>query len=1275
MKLKKLELVGFKSFADKSFFDFEGDFTGLVGPNGSGKSNVVDALKWVLGEQSAKSLRGNEMADMIFNGSDSRRAQSSAEVKVTLDNSSGLLPVDYEEVCISRRCFRSGESKYSLNGKNCRLKEIKNLLLDTGFGVNAYSIIEQGQIDMLLQAGSKERRAVLEEAAGINRFLEQKKQAERKLERVKGNLQRVTDIIEELDRQLRSVRRQASKARRYRRYKDRQIRLRLAHAFFEKAELMAKKRLLAAKLETEIENEKCLNKQTVALKANTGNLQNQVETHRSELAAIDEKISHLDARIYSLNKEVDLNLRRKKELQQRTADLQERYQRLNDNDGDYRSELQIAESEFESGAEKLQQLREKIKYVKNELTEAVNRYNTARDKGDNGKNAAFQLMQQQAQAENQVKLLQSQVTTVANRLLRSNEREAALNDKCSKLGKNIELARSDAQKAKDDYADIDQKAKEVSDSISENNSQLNSLNSKISDLRAELHGKKERKQLIQDLQKRAEGVGAGVKLMLEKVNAADGILAGCPGMLGNLISVSTKYAAAVEAALCRYAQAVIVNTTEQAEYALKLAEKGDKGRVNVIPLDRLPENERNVRPDEGDSLTPLAALIDCPDNIRGVIKALLGNCFVTESNEQLSEHAELAAAASERNMRIVTLDGRLYDANGVWAAGEPEAGGVISRHSELAELNERINTLDADMAELKRKAGHCSRNILELKTKAKKLSFDKDKYRKKEQEASQNVSVLESQKSQTCEEVASLQEDAAALATEKKQALQKIEEKKVNVAELAEKKKKAEIEHQNTLEEIGRLREKRNAVNEQHSRLDKDLSRFQEQQRSKDALIKRLKLQIKQNADEIQRVEKERSECSVEIEKTTAAIQKAHADIKNLKGELHTLKSKSASKKGTIQSLANELKNSRKRSEILEKQLQEAQKKLQKTEIEVNENRLKTETLCDKIADECGINLDALELLPEEWRDTPLYIDAEIEDYYVKPKMLSPSERVAGWFVEECKKDIDNAKDDEGKPRLVGLAEAVSLQKDVFEIVQSPDTDWQEIKKEAAELKNKLERMGGANLDAIKEQDELEIRAEFLTNQREDLEKARRHELELIRRLSKESRTKFIKTFEEVRQNFQVIIRKLFGGGSGDLTLDNETDDVLEAGIDISVRPPGKENRSISLLSGGEKALSAVALLFAIFESKPSPFCLLDEVDAPLDDANVGRFMSLVEQYTENTQFVIVTHNKLTMSAAQTLYGITMHQDGTSRKVAVNFEEVDQQLEEMETETAKAKAG
>ena len=1274
MKLKKLELIGFKSFADKTVFDFEGSITSLVGPNGSGKSNVVDALKWVLGERSAKKLRGNEMSDMIFNGSSSRAALGTAEVRVTLDNSEGMLPVDYEEVSISRRCYRSGESDYSMNGSQCRLKDIRNLLMDTGVGVSAYSFIEQGQVDRLLQASSSERREVLEEAAGINQYLERKKEAERKLERVRGNLQRVTDIIDELERQLRSVRRQASKARRYKRYSDEMERLRLALGVHKKRQLKKKRTRLQESIEEAETTDEDLGQQVSRYKTSLAEAQETLEEVREQLSETEDRLSHIDARQYSLGREIDINKKRRQELKKRRQELEQRRKQVRAGLDDVREEIEETEQKVQQGEAELAERRERCEKRSEELSQLQDECSDLESRVEKEKSEVFRLMQKESKLQNEISMLRSEQDTLKNRLQRQEERKNEIEKQSAELKEQRAEKESKLDAVREQLGAVAQKLEETTDALGRETDRVEELGGQISGLRARLEGKRSRQQVLQDLQDSAEGVGSGVRELMETVENDDSPLAGSPGLVANQFDVATENALAVEAALGHLVQAIAVERPEQAAEALRILREGEKGRAEVLPLDGAAESEAIEIPDDLEGVERLVDVVDCTEDRRSALESLISDCVVVDDADRA---LTLLEDGLPEGARVVTRAGDCIAPGGVWAAGEPESGSLISRRSELAELADEIDEMTGQLEELEAERKERTERIRELRQEKNRHASEKSELGTKENDLRREISLLASKQEQRQEERELVQSEAESLEEDLDRSEKALQEARKNLTAAGKEREQKQDELDGMQDRVQNQKEEREDLASELSELRNELGRIEEQQNSRRDLVRRLKRQIEQRQNELKRIENELEGSTEQREEAVETIQTSREERERLEQEKTKLESRKSSRSEECRQVRQRIVELQQKLDEVSDRREKAHEKLQQLRMEENESRVKLENLYERIKEESDIDIKVLELRPEHWEENPLFFDAEIEEYYEEPE--PEPETVAQWYREAEEQSEEDGEAEEDKVELIPLAEAAELREEVLEIANSPDTNWDELDERADELRRKLEKMGGANLDAIDEQDELEQRAEFLANQREDLEEARQHELEIIRELSRKSRENFLETFNAVRENFQVLVRKLFGGGSGDIMLDDEAEDVLEAGIEITVRPPGKENRSITLLSGGEKALSAVALLFSIFESKPSPFCLLDEVDAPLDEANVGRFLSMLEDYSEDTQFVIVTHNKTTMSAAETLYGISLQEDGVSNKVAVNFEEVDTQLEQMERETRmaemRAKAG
>ena len=1313
MRLKRLEIIGFKSFADKTAFDFEGSLTALVGPNGSGKSNVVDALKWVLGEQSARKLRGQEMGDMIFGGSSARKALSCAEVRLTLHNDRGILPVDYEEVCIARRLYRSGEGEYVLNGSPCRLKDIRALLMDTGVGVSAYSVIEQGQVDMLLQASSKDRRLVLEEAAGIHRYLAQKKEAERKLERVRTNLERVGDIISELERQLRSVRYQAAKARKYKRAKDELRTLSLALSTHKHRNLLQQANRTEQAVAEQQAASASLADRIAALKTEHAAAENALEALRAEIAEADERLSHAGARHYALGKEIEMNRKRCVELQQRHEELRRRRAEVAGRMGRVRGELAEGERALRENRTALQSTQQVLQERAGALQRAEAECSEFEALIEQQKATVFELLQQESQFQNQIEMLAAARQTLQNRLNRQHGLGAQLAQQCEGIRLKQEAAELDLRQLADELAGVNEQLATLGRQTGEAAGALDGLTAAIADLKEQANRKLARRQALEELHGRGEGIDKGVKLILDAIASSDSPLAGAPGMVGELLDVPRQHARALDAALGHRVQAIVVHTEAQADEALALLSRARKGRGEVIALEWLPEpdeaapaaekpsawwpvrlagsalravvgfllrkhgSKRRRTADMGHAAAPVVRMIDmvqCARQIVPVARVLLANCFMVEDAQAA---AALLRCELPSGAKVVTRQGECFERRGLWSAGESEVGGFIERKSELAQLATQIGLLQHRIECESREAVRWTERIKALEQETAALVESREGLTGGQKDLQGQLSLLSERRQQREEELQIANSEQAALQEEIDETDARVRRCSEDLRALAARREGEEQQLTALRDRLSAGTEARAGLSEEINGLNSALARLEEQQNGLTALVERLKGELEHRDKDLDHID---SECEAGVrqeQEATGAIQRAHDERIHLEQEKAQIAECARDKSQVLEDTRSRIAALEADLDRLGGQREERERALSQARMSENEIRLKCDNLLERSGEECGVHLEALELEPDQWRQQPLFTAMEIEEFRADSHPGS-SERVAGWYA-EAQSRSSGEEEAEGMARPVKLSEAIELREAVLRVANAPDTDWAEVAAEVEKLRKQVAGMGGANLESIREQEELEERSTYLTEQREDLDRARRHELELIRELSKKSRESFVATFETVRQNFQALVRKLFGGGSGDIVLEEDAEDVLEAGIEIAVRPPGKETRSISLLSGGEKSLAAVALLFAIFEAKPSPFCLLDEVDAALDDVNISRFTSLLQDYTRDTQFIIVTHSKLTMSTAERLYGISLQEDGTSRKVAVEFEEVDQRLAEMNRETAaslkRAKAG
>ncbi len=1262
MKLKKLELHGFKSFADRTVFEFEDSFSALVGPNGSGKSNVVDAIKWVLGERSAQKLRGAEMTNVIFDGSETRKPASYAEVKLTIDNADRWLDVDYEEVCMRRRLDRTGQSEYFVNGQQCRLKDIRALLLDTGVGTSCYSVIEQGQIDRILRASPKERRQVFEEAAGINRFLEQKKEAERKLERVANDLARVSDIIEEVQHQLRSVKYQAGRARAFKRQSERLQRLRLAQALHSYRTLGAERdacgrdiaaaqaekgKLAQAVIEREQELE--------AARAELQNAQNELSESRQELA-------RADARAESLAREIDLSHTRQQELAVHLEELESRRTEAEGRAGalgreseetsaklqDNQSVLDDKSARFDGAQRQVESIREQARRAEQDLE--------ARKAG------IFDLFQRESQLRNQVQVLATEARTLRNRLERTKNRQEEIDRQLSRIEGERSTTQSRLEELHEQGRGLDEAIQQVRSALAAQQDQLAETTAREADTKAELSSKVGRRDVLQDLEARAEGLGTGVKKVL------DADLPGMVGLVADLLQVPLERAAAIEAALGDRARAVAFESAEGARQALRLLTEGERGRAELLVLERLAMPQRVDLLSARGGCGRLSDLVGYEPRAGAVVHFLLGNAFLVED---ASAVADLLAAGLPAGVRLVTPSGECYDADGVWSAGKPETPSLISRRSELAELGRQIAEFDVRLGALARTREDCARGVKTLTAERESLAARAEKLGRDAGDVRSHLQVASSRAAELREELNLARAEQAAVEQDIKEVEERGARLEAECAAAAQERAEAQKAVAAQQEALRALQEQQRTLADSISSLGSELARAREEQRGLQSLLERLQADRQRTESDLAALRAEREGTVRRRQEAEQAAESAEVERRNLEARRKSLAEALAGGSERLQQLRDRIGELVESSKQLTHQREEVDERLHALRMAENETAVKMQDLLERTAEADGVHLLSLEMEPEAWRESPPFAAKairEFSDYVPEPE---PAEPAAAWYRELEDGGRAEQEEEEEGPELIGLDEATELCRAVLELANDSATNWEAVKTESTRLKARVDRIGNVNVGAIRQQEELGVRLQFLTDQKEDLEAARRHEREIIRELNKKSRDKFQETFEQVRQNFQALFRKLFGGGSADLLLDQQEEDALEAGIDIMARPPGKEANSITLLSGGEKTLTTIALLLAIFQAKPSPFCLLDEVDAPLDDSNVERFLMLLDEFRRGTQFIVVTHNKLTMSVAQVLYGLTMA-DGVSKKISVKFEQVDRELAE---EVPRAKAG
>jgi chromosome segregation protein len=1211
--LKRLEMVGFKSFADKTAFDFPPGVTAIVGPNGSGKSNVVDAVRWVLGEQSARSLRGGEMTDVIFNGSASRKALGLAEVTMTFDNQRRILASEHEEVQITRRVYRSGEGEYLINGQICRLKDIRDLFLGSGAGSDAYSIIEQGRVDGLLQASTKERRTIFEEAAGISRFKARKIESLRKLERVDQNLARLKDILDEVEKQLRSVRLQASKAQRHQEYSERLRLLRLGLGLREYHTLEQQR----SRAETELEQlRETLRQQMEQADAS----QTELNAIEGELATLEALLKEQESLLSGARQGIAGELARQRNAEDQARTLQEEERSLLVRQADLRDKVAVVAGNVEQAREEWQAVeaqaidaRQNVSRLQVEAQASEKRLTDLHQTFDALKNEHMEAMRLVARLQNDVTGHQAEVEHLYRERTRLEQRREQVAETLASL--NIEL--SHLKGAETQILNRLNRTRQTQQTLRQERDRLRGLAEEtgqtLADLRAERSGLLSRIEVLEDLERSHEGLGSGVREVFALVEQEEpGPWATVQGLLADVLTVRREFAPLIDLALGERAEYFLVDSAEMLAQAIATRPQPFSSRVTFLPLpERPPMTEDSTlvstspRPDLLAGMPAIPGLIAlaervvrCDDPRFSHLPAhLLRRTLIVQD---LATARRLAAHAA--NSRFITLRGELLEPDGTLTVGMHHAEtGILSRKSELRELREQLHRLDARLDDLSQDMEALRAQVEALDKQAEEL--DPEIAVQSEQVADLRMRIirqqehhdaLESEEEVGRSELTGLQQEIASLEAALAEAQAQAEQAEARVQELLESQHASERERRLLEARQSALREELTTSRVELAQVDERATSLTERCRELEATLEQRQQEQAEAASSLARLHERRDENDRVLLFCGAALALAYHTKENAErilAEHGTRRSDLRSRRQTLSELASTSRTS----------WREQQDQAHNRELIVTQLQGRLQTLLDRLREDYNIDL------------AELYTQALASD----ASLLDPT-----------------------RPILPPTEDGEVLEPTV----------------EIEELRKKLARLGSVNLEALAELQEHEQRAEALRVQYDDLAAAQKSLQEIISRINTDSRRLFAETFATIRTHFQELFRKLFGGGQADMLLEDEND-VLECGIEIIARPPGKELRSISLMSGGEKTMTAVALLLAIFRSKPSPFCILDEVDAALDEANVGRFTGVLRDYLDRSQFILITHSKRTMSCADVLYGVTMQESGISRRISVRFED------------------
>ncbi|MSR52756.1 MAG: chromosome segregation protein SMC [Gemmataceae bacterium] len=1182
--LKRLELIGFKSFADRTWFSFAPGMTAVVGPNGSGKSNVVDAVKWILGEQSAKSLRGGEMADVIFNGSASRKALGIAEVTLTLENSNKSLNTDAAEIAVTRRVHRDGTGEYLINGQPSRLKDIREIFLGSGAGSTSYCIIEQGRVDAVLQASPQDRRAILEEAAGISRFKAKKLEALRKLEHTNENLVRLRDIHGEVEARLRRVRLDAEKARKFQEHSGRLKELRVGIAIREYHQL-------TETLSTE-------EQRLLALRHEMSASQVQLVVWESEAKALEVAISKSDEELSRNNESLAI-------VRRQIALFHERRQNEDAKSSEVEGELSTARQRSIELAFLVNELEAASLHGRGELAQAEGEAEVRRSRVTELDAAATDL-------ETELKALRNLVRDGRDRQFHLVGRSAALNSDATASRTQIDkLLRERDRKRRETEnksAELDAVGRVLDTlghkgtglqkrlalarrALADRNGERESLRSQadrlvelLENLRVRRSGLTGRIEVLENLERTQEGLGTGVREVLADLRESTSRLSQVVlGLVADSLRVPREVAPLVDIALGDVASHFVVADMGLLNEALAERSNSLAGRASFLPL-------ASVEPaSAGDERRTLDRWVSSErDELKSLPRQLLGRTLVVENLQEAR-----ALRTDLDGYRFVSRAGEMLAADGTLTVGRYHAeGGIVSRKSELRELHVQAAALDVEV-------GSTEQKLSAIRDQAESLAGPILGLEEEILALTSNAADLQAEVLKQTQRRERLTDDIAMI----RQEWEMIEEELQRLEELwRETRGKAEEAERQAEELKTQIETADHAIRGyEHERA----TRQQEQTAARVALAEtiqrltglrdaqqRLEADLARGRSEVERVEHHEGVLIARRDESDLASLRATAGMAEAFHSLETLES------GVLFSISQRDSDRARRAELL-------------TALESS----RSESQC------LGEQLHARELASHDFG--------------------ASRDRVADRLREDYQFDL-----------------SAEYSKSPFAKGESPSGDWDATAaaKEVEELRKKIRHLGNVSLESLVELSEVEKRANDLQSQLNDLTEAENSLRAVINKINEDSKILFVQTYDLVRTHFQELFRKLFGGGMADVVLDNP-DDVLESGLDIVARPPGKELRGLSLMSGGEKTLTAVALLLAIFRSKPSPFCLLDEVDAALDEANTERLARTIRDFSGESQFIVITHKKRTMAYADVLYGITMQESGISKQIAVRFED------------------
>ncbi len=1185
--LKRLEMQGFKSFAEKIKLDFNCGITAVVGPNGSGKSNIADAIRWVLGEQSVKTLRGSKMEDVIFAGTEHRKPLGFAEVTIVLDNSDSTLPIDYEEVAITRRVYRSGESEYLINKTNCRLKDITELLLDTGIGRDGYSVIGQGRIDEILSTRSEDRRQIFEEASGIMKYKVRKHDAEKKLELTRQNLERINDIIAELESQLEPLREQSEKARRFLDLREElkvlevNVYLDSMKKFRDRLEVMDKQ-LKTVQDQINDENNK-LDEITRSNKEKTDLLKSmdeRLEEAKQLFYEMEGNLERCSSEI-KLNQEKIANLMQNIErLDTEKAELREKIEVLETEEAGKKDRLKYLERQLEEYSAKLagfeKQMEELLKTLDEEERSIELLKSEIMDKMDIQSDKKLQISNLRSHIENMQKRQRSIDTEVYQNVVEKDREKM----KKEELTESIRNAEQHIKGHKEKLSGLFREREETDKMLSE-------LRMKQAKINSDIQSKSSRVRTLREMEQKLEGYNRSVREVLQACHASPQFGRGIHGALAQLIEVDRKYETAIEISLGGALQNIVTQTEEDAKKAIEFLKRNKLGRATFLPISSVEgrgfDNQTMARIKQCEGFCGVASELVSYDSVyTGIIRNLLGKVVVIDN----LDNGIKMARKFRYSFRIVTLDGDLLNTGGAMSGGslENRGTGILTRNREISELDEELKSL-------RQQETGVSKDIKQLTEDISRIDSD--------------ISSIENEIKNN--ELVKIRDESHLAQTD-----ENLEKLTARMEMLRQEKEQLEREIKETGNELTKYELELLQIEEEISEAKKTVAEFQEKhkedQAARDALhtdITDYKISVNSIKESIAGVNESSDRIHTEKENMVMSITKKESEQERFREEIKKLEEQ-------IEGLNARIK----------KHSEERSGRSFEIDRLTEERKILEEDIYD-IVNKINDTNKTILLLQEEYSRT------EVRKTRLEAEMEALQDRI--WNEYE-----------------LTYSSAMELKKDVGSLTSA--------QRRINEIKNMIKELGPINVAAIDDYIKTKDRYEFMTNQRNDMEQAREKLLRVIAEMTSIMKKQFLEQFKLINKNFNDVFRELFNGGRASLTLVDE-ENVLESGIEIEAQPPGKKLQNMMLLSGGERAFTAIALLFAILRLKPSPFCVLDEIEAALDEANVYRFVEYLKNYSCNTQFIVVTHRKGTMEGSDMLYGVTMQEHGVSKIISMKMGE------------------